>query len=103
MVDREHGHNERDFWNKASEGLGSFQELSGISNKTLVSLLIFGLIIILCVAYVFEIKKSRSAASGQGAGTAVTAVEAAPAGEAAAPGATGEAAAAEEEAAPAKE
>ena len=50
MVDREHGHNERDFWNKASEGLGSFQELSGISNKTLVSLLIFGLIIILCVA-----------------------------------------------------
>lgn len=92
MIDREPKHKERSFMNKASEGMDTFQEFSGITNKTLVSIAIFCVIVVLCFVYFMQLRKARSAGDSSAA-VSVTAAEAAPAeGEAAAP-AEGEAAA----------
>ena len=102
MIDREPKHKESSFMNRASEGMDTFQEFSGITNKTLVSIAIFCVIVVLCFVYFMQLRKARSAGESSAA-VSVTAAEAAPAEGAEAAPAEGEAAApAEGEAAPAE-
>ena len=98
MIDREAAGSR--FLKKGNGSKGSYEEPGIITNKAIVYMVIVVLIAVLCVVYVFQLKKGRSggqepvtAESSAAAQTAeVPAPEDAAAGEAAADQAAGEAA-----------
>lgn len=89
MIDRKPAGEGNGFWKKTSDKVGDFQDQSGISSKAMVYLVIVALIIVLCIVYVGQLRKSRGGSPAADAAAAQTAETAAGAqtGETAAPAA----------------